>query len=82
MKFIVEFRLKPDSKKKVVEIFERTGPNRNPGVAFGGAWIGLRSDVVFVLAESDDEASVAKASASWREHGDCVIHPVIDVENF
>lgn len=82
MKFLVEFNLKPDSKKKVVEIFERTGPNRKPGVTFRGAWIGTRSDVVFVLAESDDEALVTKAAESWREYGDCEIQPVIDVENF
>ncbi|MCE9552889.1 MAG: DUF3303 domain-containing protein [Planctomycetes bacterium] len=82
MKFMVQFRLNPGSKKKAVESFERMGPNRNPGVAFRGAWIAVRSDVVFVLTESDDEALVAKVSEIWSEYGDCQIHPVIDVENF
>ncbi len=82
MKFMVEFHLKSDSKKKAVEIFEQSGPNRNPGVAFRGAWVGMRSDMVFVLTESDDEALVAKVAEGWREYGDHRIHPVIDFENF
>lgn len=82
MKFMVEFRLKPGSKEKAVESFERMGPNRNPGVSFHGAWIGIRSDTAFVLTESDDEALVATVAESWSEYGDCQIQPVIDIENF
>jgi hypothetical protein len=82
MKFIVEFRLKPGSKNKVMEIFETRGPSRNPGVLFRQAWIGTRSDLVFVLAESDSEPLVASVADSWSEHGDYQIHPVIDIEQF
>jgi hypothetical protein len=82
MKFMVEFQLKPGSKNRAMEIFEKTGPNRHPGVAFHGAWVGMRSDIVFVLTESDDESLLAEVAEMWREQGDFQIHPVIDVENF
>jgi hypothetical protein len=82
MKFIVEFHLKPENKNKVVEIFERCGPNRNPGVSFRNAWIGTRSNVVFVFGEGDDEERVEAVCRSWSEHGNYRIHPVIDIEDY
>ena len=82
MKFIVEFRLKPGSKNKALEIFETRGPNRTPGVSFRQAWVGTKADLVFVLAESESESLVTNAAQSWREHGDYQIHPVIDIEQF
>jgi len=82
MKFLVEFQLKPDSKVKAVEMFERIGPNRNPGVAFRGAWVGTRDDLVFVLTESDEEELVQRVAEAWSEFGTHRIHPLIDVENF
>jgi uncharacterized protein DUF3303 len=80
MKFMVEFRLNPGSKQKVIETFELVGPNRQAGVAFRNAWIGTRSDVVFVLVESAEEALVAKAAQAWNEQGESRIEPVLDVE--
>src|SRR6266550_5458735 len=53
MKFMVEFSVKPGDKNKAAQAFEQRGPNRNPGVAFRGAWIGQNADVVFALVESD-----------------------------
>jgi hypothetical protein len=82
MKFMIEFQLKADRKRAAVELFERIGPNRNPGVAFRGAWIGSRSDLAFVLVESAEESLVAKVAEAWREEGACSIHPVIDIEQF
>jgi len=82
MKFLVEFHLKPGSMKKAVELFEQVGPNRNPGVAFRGAWVGTHTEIAFVLIESDDENLVTRAAQSWSEHGDFEIHPVLDIENF
>lgn len=82
MKFIVEFRLKPGSKNKVMETFESRGPNRSPGVVFREAWVGTMSEVIFVLAESENESLVAKAAQSWGEHGDYKITPVTNVEQF
>jgi Protein of unknown function (DUF3303) len=82
MKFMVEFRVKPGSKNKAVEAFELRGPNRNPGVTFRGAWVGARSDVVYVLIESTDDAQVSKAAQSWAEHGEYQITQVIDVEQY
>ena len=82
MQFMVEFRLKPGSKAKAVELFERRGPSRNPGVTFRGAWIGAESDQAFVLVEAADEAHVAQAAEAWREHGDFQWTRVIDTEQF
>ena len=82
MKFIVEFRLKPGSKNQAIEIFETRGPIRNPGVSFRQAWIGTKSDLVFVLAESESESLINSAAQSWSAHGDYQIHPVIDIEQF
>jgi Domain of unknown function (DUF3303) len=82
MKFMVEFRLKPGSKNKAAEAFERRGPNRNPDVTFRQAWVATSSDVVFVLVEGSDEAHVAAAAQSWSEHGQSQLHRVIDVEQF
>jgi uncharacterized protein DUF3303 len=82
MQFMVEFRFQPGTKDKAVAAFEQRGPNRNPGVAFRGAWVGTKSDVVFVLVESQDEALVAKAAQSWSELGACQIHPVVDVQQY
>jgi hypothetical protein len=82
MKFMVEVRLKPDSKNKMVDAFEKRGPNRTPGVEFHGAWIGSSSDVLFVLVSSDSEAQVAGAAKSWGEIGEHSIHPVIDVQQY
>jgi len=82
MKYIVELRLKPGHKEPVLQAFERTGPNRNAGVAFRGAWVGTRSDVIFVLAESDDESRLAAVAQAWSEHADATLHPVLDIEQF
>jgi hypothetical protein len=82
MKFIVEFHLKPGSKDKVVEIFEQQGPNRNPGVAFRGAWIGKDESIAFVLTESAEESLVANVCQAWSEYGDCEIHAVVDLEQY
>lgn len=82
MKFMVEVRLRPGDKNKAVEAFETRGPNRNLGVSFHGAWIGKDTDLVFVLVESADQASVERAGQTWRELGDFQIHSVINVEDF
>jgi len=82
MKFIVEFRVQPGNKNKAFEAFEQRGPSRNPGVTFRGAWIGKREDVVFVLAESRDEAEVAQAAKAWSESGDFRLTEVIDIEQY
>jgi hypothetical protein len=82
MKFILEYHLKPGAKRALIDAFDLRGPNRIPGVSFRGAWIGTRSEVVYVLGESADEASIAEACQPWREHGDFEIHPVIDIEDF
>ena len=82
MKFMVEFRLKPGGKHKVVEGFELLGPNRHEGVRFQSAWIGTRSDVIFVLVESASEELVTRASQTWKEHGVTLVHPVVDSEQY
>ena len=82
MKFMVEFRLSAGSKQKVVEAFELIGPNRPAGVRFHSAWIGTRSDVIFVLVESASEELVTQASQTWKEHGVTLVHPVIDAEQY
>ena len=82
MKFMVEFRLRPGSKHKVVETFELLGPNRHEGVSFRAAWIGTRSDVIFVLVEASSEELVSQASQKWQEHGVTLIQPVIDAEQY
>ena len=82
MKFMVEFRLRPGSKHKVVEAFELLGPNRRPGVSLRSGWIGMRSDVIFVLVEAENEDLVNQASQTWKEHGVTLIHPVIDAEQY
>jgi hypothetical protein len=82
MKFMVQFRLKPDMKNKAVEYFENRGPNRNPGVTFRGAWIGKDSDVVFVLVESTDEALVTSVGQSWGQFGTHEAFPVLDIQQY
>jgi hypothetical protein len=80
MKFMIEFRLKPGHKDHVLATFERVGPNRNEGVTFRGAWVATHSDVIFVLAEGDDESRVAEVAGKWSEHGEATVHAVIDVD--
>jgi hypothetical protein len=80
MKYMIEFRLKAGHKEQVLKTFEKVGPNRNPGVDFRGAWIGARNDVIFVLAESDDESRIADVAKSWQVHGEATVHAVVDVE--
>jgi hypothetical protein len=82
MKFMVEVQLKPGSRNEAVEAFEQRGPSRNSGVTFRGAWVGNRSDVAFVLVESDDEAHVAKAAELWSEFGQPRILQVIDIQQY
>jgi hypothetical protein len=82
MKFFVEFQLKPGNKKQVMELFELRGPNRNPGVSLRGAWIGKSEEVIFVLAESEDEEQLVKAAQSWGSYGDYEITPVIDLDQY
>jgi Domain of unknown function (DUF3303) len=79
---MVECVLKADLKSQAVQAFEQRGPNRNPGVTFRGAWVGLQSDVVFVLVESAEESLVSDAARSWTEIGDYRVTPVIDLEQF
>jgi hypothetical protein len=81
-KFIVEFRLKPGNKNKVLELFELAGPNRSPGVSFRNAWIGTRSDLIFVLCESAEEGPVEQACQKWSDFGEHTIHPVIHHEQY
>ena len=82
MKFFVQFKLKPGNKQKVLELFELRGPNRNPGVTLKGAWIGKKEDVIFVLAESDDETILENAAQEWGQFGEYQITPVIDLEQY
>jgi hypothetical protein len=82
MKYIVEFRVKPGNKNSAFELFEQRGPSRNPGVIFRGAWIAKREDVIFVLAESNDETLVTQAAKSWSASGDFRLTEVIDVEQY
>jgi hypothetical protein len=82
MKFFIEFQLKPGNKKKVMELFEQQGPNRNPGVSLRGAWIGKNEEVIFVLAEAADEELLAKAGQVWRSYGDYEVTPVIDLDQY
>lgn len=82
MKFIVEFRLKTGNKNQALAAFEERGPNRSPGVIFRGAWIGTRSDVIFALVESADEALVSQAARSWKEDVDFEVTEVLDIEQF
>jgi hypothetical protein len=82
MKFMVQFQLKPGSKEKALATFESVGPNRSAGVSFRNAWVGTRSDVIFVLGESDDLAAVEKVCQSWSQFGEHQIHAVVDIENF
>lgn len=80
MKYMIEFRVKPGHKEKMLATFERIGPNRNAGVAFRGAWVGSRSDVIFVLAEGDDESRMAAVAQAWSQHGEATLHAVVDIE--
>lgn len=82
MKFMVELVLKPGSTYRAMDAFELRGPNRNPGVAFRGAWVGIRSELVFALVESDDEELVRNASRTWADVRDCQIHPIVEIEHF
>lgn len=82
MKFIACFQLKPGVKNQMADAFESRGPNRAPGVTFRGAWIGASEDVLFVLAEADDQAAIDAAGQNWRAFGDYELHRVIDVESF
>ena len=81
-KFIVEFRLKPGHKDKMANLFELQGPNRASGVSLRNAWIGTRSETVFVLCESSDEALVEQACQKWSEYGEHTIHPVIQHDEY
>lgn len=80
MRFVVEFRLSPDSTSKVTEAFSRWRPQRDPGVLFRGARIGTRYDVIFVVGEGEDEERVARACQSWDEHGNYRIYALSDAE--
>jgi hypothetical protein len=82
MKFMVELRLKPGSTYRAIDAFEQRGPNRTAGVSFRGAWVGTRSEVIYALVESAEEALVCEASRAWAEVGDCEISPVVDIEQF
>jgi hypothetical protein len=82
MKFFVTCQLKPGNKKKVMEAFELRGPNRNPGVAFRGAWIGKGEEVIFVLAECANEELLHKAAEGWGDFGEYEITPVIDFDEY
>jgi hypothetical protein len=78
MKFLVEFRLSPNSESRVTETFSSWRPRRDPAVMFHGARIGARYDVIFVVSESEDEQLIARACQSWDEHGNYKIYPVSD----
>jgi len=80
--YIVEFRLKPGNKNKMVDLFQLAGPNRASGVSFRNAWIGTRSELIFVLCESADESLVEQACQKWSDFGEHTIHPVINHEQY
>ncbi len=81
-KFMIEFRLTPGSKNKVLDIFEVQGPNRTAGVTISNAWIGTRSDLIFVMCESAEESLVEQACQAWKQFGEVQIYPVIGVEQY
>jgi hypothetical protein len=80
--FIVEFRLKPGSKNKILEEFEKRGPNRNPGIALRSAWVGKQADVIFAIVDSTNDDAVTRACESWSESGEYIINPVINIEQY
>jgi hypothetical protein len=80
--FLIEFRLKPGSKNKMVDQFELQGPDHESGVSFRNAWIGTRSDLIFVLCDSAEEALVDQACRKWNEFGEHTIHPVVHHEQY
>lgn len=80
--YIVEFRLEPGSKNKIVAEFEERGPNRNPRVQLLNAWVGKKEDVLFAVVNTDDEGAVADACCNLSETGNYVIHPVINIEQY
>lgn len=82
MKFMVEFRLKPMSKYKVLDVFELRGPNRTPGVTFRSAWMGAKTDLAYVLMEAPEAGPIEQAVQHWAEYGESTITPVVDVDQF
>lgn len=82
MKFMVEILLQPGTRNAMIESFEAKGPNRNPGVTFRGAWIGTKSDVVFVLVEADNPTLIDNACCAWNPPGELKVHPVVDVDQY
>lgn len=82
MKYMIEFRVKPGQRDPALNRFEEFGPNRIPGVAFRGAWVGARSDIVYALVESDDETLVSQAAQSWNAYADSTVNAVIDIEEY
>jgi hypothetical protein len=82
MLFMVVVQLHPGTKAAAMESFEFRGPNRHPGIAFRGAWIGAHDDSLFVLVEASDSARVESAIAAWGDVGVSEIHSVINVEDF
>jgi hypothetical protein len=82
MTFIIEFRLKPGSRNKIVEKFEEHGPNRHPGVDLISAWVGKSEDVIFAFVQCESEANLVNACKSWSETGDFTTHRVINIEQY
>lgn len=82
MLFMVVVQLHSGTKAAAMESFELRGPNRYPGIAYRGAWIGTQDDSLFTLVESSEIALVETVVASWGDVGTSQIHPVINVEDF
>jgi hypothetical protein len=80
MKFIVMYTLKPGCRSQLIEAFEVYGPTRKSGVSFQNAWLGTRSDVVFALYESEDEALVRQVCQSLTAFATGEVHPVISAD--
>jgi len=51
-------------------------------VTLQGAWIAKNEEMIYVIAESEDEALLVNAAQSWGKYGDYQITPVIELDQY
>jgi hypothetical protein len=80
MKFMVTWKIPPDSYKDAVEAFLRSGAPMPEGLTSLGRWHAPGSSYGWLLVETDDAVALAEHMAEWARLLELNISPVIEDE--
>ncbi len=78
MKYMLSWKIKPDTYKAVVKAFLAGGAPVPSGITLVGRWHAPGSSYGWLLVEGDDIEAVAEHVSEWSSLAELSVTPVID----